>query len=77
MSQVKESQLFDPSEEHKKQASGICEKFRAVSWKKVFTLVVVVVDFILVSASLSLIAAFFTTKVFYIISIILSVHFLY
>ena len=42
----KESQLFDPAgEEHKKKASGVCEKFRAVSWKKVFTLVVVVFDF--------------------------------
>ena len=57
-------QLFNPSGEQSKQASVICVKFSAVKWKKVFALVVVLFDFFLVSTSLSLIGAFFTTEVY-------------
>ena len=60
----KESQLFNPSGEQNEQANVFCQKLSAVRWKKVLTLVVVVVDFFLINASLSLIGAFFTTKVY-------------
>ena len=54
--------LFNPSGRGE-QNNVFCQKLSAVRWKKVLTLVVVSVDFFLINASLSLIGAFFTTKV--------------
>lgn len=43
--------------------TGLYQKLSAVQWRNAFTLFVVVVDYFLVNGSVSLIAAFFPTKV--------------
>ena len=64
----------DPSNEHKSlltQSEGYGpvkglysgRKFSAVNWKNVLTIFITVVDYFLVYASISLIGAFFPTKV--------------
>jgi hypothetical protein len=66
-----EDDYYDPSNEHKallEQSDGhvgpvMYRKLRAVHWRNVLSIFVTVVDYFLVYAAISLIGAFFPTKV--------------
>ena len=55
--------LHTQSENQK--APSLCQKLAVVNWRNVFTILLVTVDYFLVCGSISLIGAFFPTKVSY------------
>ena len=63
VSDTENKTLLTQSESQK--APSLCQKLAVVNWRNVFTILLVTVDYFLVCGSISLIGAFFPTKVSY------------